>query len=673
MGKLRAWIDRGAAWPAEADAETPRSTHWAFQPVKHPAPPPVWNRSWAVNPIDRFILARLEQQGIRPSPPADRVTLLRRLHLDLTGLPPSPEEVGAFLGDHRPGAYERVVDRLLASPAYGERWARHWLDLARYADSNGYTVDGPRQMWLYRDWVIRAFNSDMPFDRFTVEQLAGDLLPGAGDSQKIATGFHRNTLINEEGGADPEQFRNEAVVDRVNTTGAVWLGLTVGCAQCHTHKYDPITQREYYQLFAFFNSQDEPTLSFPSPEQAREKQEIAGEIAAARKELADWDRAHSPAADNKDPARQQIASRLNQLQAKEKAVVAAIPTTMVLQERAQPRETFVHLRGDFLRRGATATPGVLSVLPPLPSSAARPNRLDLARWLVDPKNPLTARVTVNRYWQQLFGKGLVETENDFGTQGSPPTHPELLDWLAAEFSAPSGSDPYACGWSMKRLHRLIVTSAVYRQSSHDRPELRETDPGNKLLARQNRLRLDAEIIRDCALAASGLLSRKIGGPSVFPPQPAGLDLLTQVKRNWTASKGEDRYRRGLYTWHWRSNQYPLFATFDAPNASTACTRRARSNTPLQSLMLANDESFLEMARALAARLLRDSSGSDTDRLRRAFRLCLSREPTPPEAERLTRYYRSQLARFQSAPADASAAAPELPGVDAPHAAAWTAV
>ncbi|MFN3652789.1 MAG: PSD1 and planctomycete cytochrome C domain-containing protein [Armatimonadota bacterium] len=720
VGLLRAWIDQGAEWPASADAETPRNPHWAFQPVKRPAVPAVKRKGWVTNPIDAFVLARLEQRGLRPSTPADRVTLLRRVSLDLTGIPPTPEEVDAFVNDRRPGAYERVVDRLLASPHYGERWGRHWLDLARYADSNGYTIDSPRQMWPYRDWVIRALNDDMPFDRFTVEQLAGDLLPNAGESQKIATGFHRNTLINEEGGTDPEQFRVEAVVDRANTTGAVWLGLTVGCAQCHTHKFDPITQKEYYRLFAFFNTQDEPTLAFPTPEQMRKQSELRAALAAAQRELTAYEKAH-PQGEN-DPERLQLARRVNDLKREEKELAGEIPTAMVLAERKQPRETFVHLRGDFLRKGQPVQPGVPSVLSALQVDSPRPaNRLDLARWLVSPENPLTSRVTVNRVWMRYFGTGLVETENDFGLQGTPPTHPELLDYLASVFATagtshvddgetvetegrrdrgkegvrtaayreaqpatraqlssslrPSVSPSRGLGWSLKALHRLIVTSSTYRQASHAREDLAAKDPQNRLLGRQNRLRLDAEIIRDSALAASGLLSRKIGGPSVFPPQPAGTDGLTQVKRKWTVSKGEDRYRRGMYTWHWRSNQYALFATFDAPNGNTACTRRMRSNTPTQALMLANDEAFVEMAQALAARTLREAPATEDARLRYAFRRCLSREPLPEELQRLIRFLRLQVLRFRGAPGDAEAAAPKdrPEEMDTPTAAAWTAV
>jgi hypothetical protein len=599
VATIKTWIDQGAKLPAE-DAAGPKATHWAFRPVVRPAVPSP--RLGPVrNPIDAFILARLEKEGLKPSPEADRGTLLRRVALDLTGLPPTPEEIDALLKDARPDAYERQVDRLLASPHYGERWGRHWLDLARYADSNGYSIDAPRTIWPYRDWVIKALNADVPFDRFTVEQLAGDLLPNATTDQKVATGFHRNTQINEEGGIDPEQFRVEAVVDRVNTTGAVWLGLTIGCAQCHSHKFDPITQREYYQLFAFFNTQDEPTLPLGAPDP-------------------------SPPGKGKKPAGL---------------------TTMVLREQATPRETQVLKGGDFTRPGAKVEPGTPAVLPPLdrPPGGARSTRLDLARWLASPENPLTARVTVNRVWGLYFGTGLVETENDYGTRGTPPTHPELLDWLASEF--------VRRGWSMKALHRLIVTSATYRQLSKARPDLAEKDPRNRLLARQARLRLEAETVRDVALAASGLLDPRVGGPGVFPPQPEGVSQFTQVKRAWKPDEGAGRYRRGMYTYFWRSAPHPALTVFDAPDAGTACTRRSRSNTPLQALTLLNDAGFAEYAYGLAARLLRDGGPADADRVRHGFRLCLGREPGGAEARRLAEFLARQREYYAANPAEAA--------------------
>jgi mono/diheme cytochrome c family protein len=748
---LRAWIDAGARGPAGA-AEEVASKHWAFQPVVRPSPPAVKNAAWVRNPIDRFILPRLEKEGVSPSPEADRVTLLRRVSFDLIGLPPSPREVAEFLADNRPDAYERVVERLLASPHYGERWGRHWLDLARYADSNGYSIDAPRSIWKYRDWVIAAFNRDLPFDRFTIEQIAGDLLPNPTREQQIATGFHRNTQINQEGGIDLEQFRVESIVDRVNTTGTAWLGLTIGCCQCHDHKFDPLSQKEYYRFFAFFNSVDEPTLPLPTPEQERQRREIQGRLTELERQLqtvdttspqriADWEgkldartkamlpeklQAILAIAVNGRDARQEaqviaayrrfdqtrhvvggLGGPTNLLMAAhvytlgrrldyEKQIAAlkkqepTIPTTMVVRELKTPRPTNVMLGGDFLRKGAAVTPGTFAVLPPiqkdeggrrkdekrrrendsdssfrvLPPSSF-PTRLDLARWLVDPRNPLPARVTVNRFWQHFFGLGLVETENDFGTQGTPPSHPELLDWLASEF--------VARGWSMKSMHRLLVTSATYRQASRTRPELVTLDPRNRLLARQARVRLDAEIVRDAALTASGLLTRTVGGPSVFPPQPAGVYHFTQVPRDWKASTGPDRYRRGLYTFFWRSAPHPGLTVFDAPDALATCTRRNRSNTPLQALTLLNDQAFFEFAQSLAARVLREGPATEPEQIRFAFRLCLAREPRERERQTLERLLAQQMVMLARNPQEARALVPaDLPtGIDPTRLAAWT--
>jgi mono/diheme cytochrome c family protein len=700
---LAAWIDQGAKAPKEIADDGTGANHWAFKAPVRPPLPAVKQAAWVKNPIDRFILARLEAENIAPSAEAARVTLLRRLYLDVIGLPPTVEEVDAFLADTVPGAYERVVDRLLASSHYGERWGRHWLDQARYADTHGFTIDAPREIWKYRDWVIDALNADLPFDRFAVEQMAGDLLPGATLEQKIATGFHRNTLINQEGGIDVEQFRVEAVADRVNTTGTVFLGLTLGCARCHDHKYDPITTKEYYQLFAFLNNQAEPTLSLADPEVAEKRTKIRSQIQKIENDLhpkmkafvqglSDADKAKLPKDLNgilnlnpdqrTDKQRQTLAAYFKTKGAEYKAAFDELarltkeepkfPTTMVLQELPKPRDTYIHLGGDFTRKGAKVTPGTPHILPPL--AAAKPNRLDLAKWLVDPKNPLTTRVAVNRLWQQYFGRGLVETDNDFGTQGTPPSHSELLDWLAVEFMEH--------GWSLKHVHRLIVTSAVYRQSSKARPDLKETDPDNRLLARQARLRLDAEIVRDNALAVSGLLSRQVGGPSVFPPQPEGIYQFTQVQRPWKVSGGADRYRRGLYTFLQRSAPYPALTVFDAPDGNSSCTYRIRSNTPLQALTLLNDPAFLELARGLAVRLLTDGPADNRERLRLAFRLCLARQPSAAELQRLETYLAQQLTEYQASPAQARAflmagvpKGAEAPAVDGDVArwAAWTSV
>ncbi len=670
---LRTWIDEGAS--GVPGSEPPGVyTHWSFVPPVRSAPPAVRQKTWPRNPIDQFVLARLEREGIAPSPEADRTTLLRRLSLDLTGLPPTPAEIESFLADTAPNAYERAVDRLLASPHYGERWGRVWLDVARYADSNGYSIDAPRQIWKYRDWVVAALNRDQPFDQFVTEQLAGDLLPQPTVEQRVATGFNRNTQINQEGGIDPEQFRIESVMDRVSTFGSAFLGLTVGCAQCHDHKFDQISQREYYQLFAFFNSTVEEghgksspggALAFPDELtgkefEERELEEARGVVeryvgnrgkavfewmeampAEQRIKMPNtvrgafgipWDKQTLPqkracyAAFNPDD--QEFKAANETLTRLEKAPSPV--TTLVMSELPVPRESFLLIKGDFTRHGEKVSPGTLAIFEPL--KVANPNRLDLARWLFSSARPLTTRVLVNRVWQQYFGLGIVETENDFGTQGIPPSHPELLDWLATELVEQK--------WSFKALHRTIVLSSTYRQSSHVRPDLEVTDPTNKLLARQSRLRLDGEIIRDVALASSGLLEPKLGGPPVFPPQPDGVMSLGQIKRNWQPSTGPDRHRRGLYTHFWRATPHPALSVFDAPDAFSACTRRLRSNTPLQALTLLNDTQFLEFAQALGQRVGRESKGPLAAQIEYAFRLCTSRSPRTDERDRLVTLFQT---------------------------------
>ncbi|MFO0804214.1 MAG: PSD1 and planctomycete cytochrome C domain-containing protein [Gemmataceae bacterium] len=606
--KLKAWIEQGAEYPP----------HWAFIPVKRPATP----RSKFANPIDAFIHEKLSDNALSLSPEADKSTLIRRVSLDLTGLLPSPKEVEDFLKDESPNAYEKVVDRLLASPHYGERQARHWLDLARYADSNGYTIDGARSIWPYRDWVIKALNQDLPFDQFTTWQLAGDLLPNATLDQKIATGFHRNTSFNEEGGTDAEQFRVERTVDRANTTGAVWLGLTVGCCQCHDHKYDPLSQTDYYRLYAFFNSCDEPTM----PVGGNPKIE---ETIAKLNQMEFWLQKNGGSREDIEAIRKEV-----------KKVQGGVPTTLVMKERPKGRETHIQLRGDFLRKGALVSAGYPAAVSAPGTAVAGLSRLDLSKWLCSPENPLTSRVTVNREWQKFFGKGLVETENDFGIQGSYPTHPELLDWLAAEFMTPTKPTD-GRPWALKRLHKLLVTSATYKQSSMLRSDLAKADPTNKLLGRQNRLRLEAENIRDVSLVASGLFSPKIGGPGVFPPQPKEVFLFTQSNHKWEESKGPDRYRRGMYTHIWRQSQHPLLTTFDASDAQTPCTRRNRSNTPLQALHLANDPVFVELADGLGKRIEKDGPADDAGKVRFAYRICFARDPSTAEAARLLAYFDSQ--------------------------------
>ncbi|MBA4067228.1 MAG: hypothetical protein C0501_26680 [Isosphaera sp.] len=620
--KLKAWIEQGAAY----------APHWAFVAPARPAVPADKARPFdTVHPVDAFVRARLAAAGLKPSPEADRPTLIRRVTLDLTGLLPTPKEVDDFVRDESRDAYAKVVDRLLASPHYGERQARHWLDLARYADSNGYTIDGPRQIWPYRDWVIKALNDDLPFDRFTAEQLAGDLLwaregerlGGSGwaglaarvrhhgsVASRVATGFHRNTSFNEEGGTDAEQFRVERTVDRASTTAAVWLGLTAGCAQCHDHKFDPVSQKDYFRLYAFFDSCDEPTLPIGGPPDLEEKiAELNRQAAAARRAGNDAE-----------------TKRLN---AEIRKTQGQVPSTLVMRERPVPRVTHVQIRGDFLRKGDAVQPGYPTAISTTVAAEKRLTRLDLANWLTSAGNPLTARVTANREWQKFFGRGLVETENDFGYQGDFPTHPELLDWLAVEFREG--------GWSFKKLHRLIVTSDTYRQSSAARPAAAAKDPRNLLLARQARLRLEAEVIRDAALCASGKLSPKVGGPGVYPPQPKEVFALTQNAHPWPESQGEDRFRRGMYTHIWRQSQHHLLTTFDAADAQTTCTRRNRSNTPLQALHLANDPVFVELAGFLGKRIEADGPRDDAGKLAWAFKACFARTPTATEADRLKAY------------------------------------
>ncbi len=857
---LKQWIADGATY----------TEHWAFLPPKRVAPPSVLAGHWPRNPLDRFILARLERERLAPAPEADRLTLVRRLYLDLIGLPPTPDEADEFLRDTRPDAYERLVDRLLASPAYGERWARRWLDLARYADTNGYEKDRVRSIWPYRDWVIAALNADLPFDQFTIEQLAGDMLPGATLEQRIATGFHRNTMINEEGGIDPLEFRFHAMTDRVATTGTVWLGLTLGCAQCHTHKYDPITQREYYQLFAYLNNADEPELFLPddraveklkeiarleeelphrfSPEQEKQFQQwveqarsttarwtvlrpsalkgslplltlqddgsifVTGDqsksdtyeltfdtplknIAAIRLEVLPDDRlpgrgpgrvyyegpqgdfflsefsafadgekvtfreASQSFASGNNKAKftldgdQQTGWSINGGQGKthqavyrldkprdvsqlrvqmlfEKyyaanlgrfrlwvtsdtsATAGEVPTelepillldseqrtppqwallrrhfaltsphtkklrepidqlrkqlpapkkTLVFVERPaeNPRPTFVHHRGEFLEPTEPVTTGLPAILKPpaMPST-----RLEFARWLVSPDNPLVGRVTVNRHWAAFFGTGLVATQQDFGLQGDLPSHPELLDWLALEFMER--------GWSVKQLHRLIVTSATYRQSSKVTPPLLARDPNNRLLARGPRVRLEAEVLRDLVLRSSGLLAMRLGGPSVFPPQPPEVTSEGAYgKLDWKVSPGADRYRRGLYTFMKRTAPFALFSTFDGPSGEVCLAKREVTNTPLQALSLLNDQTILEAAQAVGRQMIDDKADLN-HRLKQLFRQILTRPPTDDEVELLRGFYLTQRHRFANKELDAAAVAGEGPG-NVVERAAWT--
>jgi mono/diheme cytochrome c family protein len=655
---IRAWIDQGAVWPEGAGSRQ----HWAWHRPVRPPLPKVTKSAWVRNPIDRFVLARLEREGLQPSPAAPREALIRRVTLDLIGLPPTPREVDAFLADRSPNAYEKLVDRLLASPHYGERWARPWLDLARYADSNGYEKDVSRSIWPYRDWVINALNQDMPYDRFTIEQLAGDLLPDATRDQKIATGFHRNTMLNQEGGVDQEEQRWLTLVDRVGTTGTAWLGTTLACAQCHNHKYDPFPQKEFYRILAFFDHTEEPTLDLPSPDQEPKWKAIRAEIDTLETTV------------KRSPGDKKAADRLAEL--RKQLADLKVPSTLVMAEKAdgEPAVTYTRLKGEFLRKGVRVTTGVPAVLNPF-RRAWPQNRLGLAYWLVDPENPLTARVAVNRAWEQFFGRGIVETSENFGTQGQAPSHPELLDWLAVTLMArPSASQPENCGWSLKKLHRLIVTSATYRQSSRVTPALEERDPDNRLLARGPRFRMEAEMVRDSALAIGGLLSGKIGGPSVYPLQPEGIWDVPYSGEKWVISPGEDRFRRGLYTFWRRSAPYPQFVTFDATSREFCTVRRSRTDTPLQALTTLNDPAFFEAARGLAHRMMTEGGLAPADRVVYGLRLCMARKSSPAERNRLVALYRQERSRYQQDASAARAMAGEpTVGPDLAERAAWTVV
>lgn len=849
--RIKQWINEGAEWPPGAE----NAVHWAFLPPQRPPVPEVRQKAWVRNPIDAFILHRLEQEGLSPAPEAPKEVLIRRLYLDLTGLPPSPEEVEAFLKDKRPDAYERLVDKLLASPHYGEHQARKWLDLARYADTDGFEKDLRRSIWRYRDWVIEAFNRDMPFDQFTIEQLAGDLLPNPTLEQRIATGFHRNTMQNLEGGVDQEEAHQEKLYDRVETTGTVWLGLTLNCARCHDHKYDPISQKEYYQLVAFFNNSKiypvgdasvgeekwlEARIPAPTPEQQQHLARLQRQVESLRQryrttprwqtamiretraeqgstlktypdgsllaqgEPPDTEAYHlrlqvplsritalriealpSPLlpakgsgrngngnfiltqvsltlngkpvpiqyaiathsqegfdpmlvlnAEKKErgwailprvqephelwlilekpltlnhPAVQQATAplpRLRMAESKHSASAtleltlhcestrwkqhvlghfrvsatdseavrvriaeenlrryeATLPTTLVMEEKptTEPLSAVVRIRGEFTNRGETVYAGTPAVLHAFSETLPR-NRLGLAKWLVSRENPLTARVQVNRMWEMLFGQGLVETSENFGTQGAYPTHPELLDWLAVEFMER--------GWRLKPLYRLIVTSAVYRQSAHASPELLERDPKNTLYARAPRYRLDAEVIRDNALAIGGLLSRKTGGASVFPIQPEGVWNIPFNEDRWVTSEGEDRHRRGLYTFWRRTAPYPSFIAFDANSREVCTARRPRTNTPLQALVLLNDPVYLECAQGLAKRMIRAGKGQLEAGIRYGFRACTARLPNETELQRLVQLYHQMESRYRQNPE----ATRKLTGSEDPTLAGWTLV
>jgi mono/diheme cytochrome c family protein len=696
---LRKWVEQGAKW----------SEHWAFVAPKKPLLPKVKNTTWPRNEVDVFILARLEREKLQPSPEADRTTLIRRVSLDLTGLPPTAAEIDAFLADTRPDAYEHLVDRLLRSPRYGEHMARFWLDAARYGDTHGLHLDNYREMWPYRDWVISAFTHNLPYDRFVTEQLAGDLLPNATRDQVVASGFNRAHVTTSEGGSISEEVYVRNVVDRVDTTGTVLMGLSVACSRCHDHKFDPVRTKDYYQFFAFFNSLDEnpldqnaarypPILSLATPEQQAELDRMTRLITGVRKVIADevnQTKYDDPGADKgttlslaawlkapnvpgktlpkpvQDALRVDAAKRndaqnkvlhdyyianvwaplkatieplhqsLTVLEKERDRLDKALPVTLVSHELPSPRPSYILKRGEYDQRGEQVQRGVPSFLPPLPKDAPL-NRLGFAQWLLAPEHPLTARVAVNRYWQQVFGTGIVRTAEEFGSQGEPPSHPELLDWLAVQFRDD--------GWDVQKMMRRLVTSATYRQSSRAARDRLAKDPGNRLLSRGPRFRLDAETLRDQALSVSGLLIEKTGGPSVKPPQPAGLweavGYVTSNTARFTADTGNDKvHRRSLYTFWKRTAPPPQMTTFDAPSREACRMRRERTNTPLQALLLMNETQFVECARALAERTLHAGGTKPEERIAYVFRAATGRKPDAMETAVILETLNGHRARY----------------------------
>lgn len=652
---IRRWIEAGAKY----------DLHWSLRPIERPQPPPVADSDWVQNPIDHFVLQRLEAVPLRPAPRASREKLIRRLSLDLIGLPPTPAETMQFVEEDSPQAYEQLVDRLLASKKFGEHWARQWLDLARYADSQGYAQDEIRTIWPYRDWVIQAFNDDLPFDQFTIDQLAGDLLPNPTTAQLVATGFHRNTMTNTEGGTDDEEFRYAAVIDRANTTSSVWLGLTMACAQCHTHKFDPITIDDYYSFFAIFNQtadndlpDNRPTMEYLTERQQQRIRRLTEQL----QEIV--------AADTTEPGQLREAARKLGKVKKQLAEIRAYRTPMMQELPGEgKRVSYVAERGSRLSPGRQVQPRLPTAL--RDDSAAPVDRLELARWLVSDDHPLTPRVTVNRIWANLFGVGIVETVADFGSQGELPSHPQLLDWLAVEFRER--------GWSRKQLIKTIVMSATYQQSSAATPEKLEADPGNRLLSRGSRYRLSAEQLRDYALQCSGLLSDKLYGPPVRPPQPeSGLKAAFGGSLDWEPSQGEDRYRRAIYTLWRRTNPYPSFMALDATDRKVCTARRINTNTPVGAFVTLNDPAFVEAAVALALKINR-REGADRRRLEDAFHSVVCRTPTSQELTVLEQLLNDQREIYSTKESEASellAVHPDLPSLapqQVPEVAAWTLV
>ena len=697
---LKEWIRQGAPW----------GRHWSYEPVARPSVP----KNGETNPVDAFLAERQKKEGLTWSPEAPKAILIRRLALDITGLPPTPAEVSQLSGAKN----EDVVAHFLAKPAYGEHWARQWLDLARYADSAGYPSDPGRIIWAYRDWVVKALNQNQPYDQFVIEQLAGDLLAKPTEDQIIATAFHRNTMTQNEGGTSDEEFRNAAVIDRVNTTYAVFMGTTMACAQCHTHKYDPITITEYFRSYAFLNQsadsdkRDESPLHeiYPPGVKAQRDQWMKESVAAEAvfklvKPDSDWlagldewlakkpnltDKALKIALDVPKEKRTKAQHKLlsdhyvrnvsaaTQAERaladglKKKIADTAPVTVPIMQDLTgdKRRKTFIQLRGNWQALGEQVDEGVPNHLARWDDSLPK-NRLGLARWIVSRDNPLTARVTMNRLWETVFGVGIVRSSEEFGSQGDLPVHPELLDWLAAEF--------VERGWDTKKMLSLLLNSRAYRQSSASSAKLNEQDPDNRFVARGPRFRPSGEMLRDQALAVSGLLSSKMYGAPVRPIRPnMGLSIAFGGSGDWMTSTGEDRHRRSLYTDTRRSTPYPSFATFDAPNRETCVVRRGRSNTPLQAFVTLNDPVFVETSQALARRLLKEGGATDESRLSLAYSLCLAREPDAKELATLKTLLAKSVAQYQ---ADAVLAlkmatdplGPADKGADLPTLAAWTAV
>ncbi|MCA8996863.1 MAG: PSD1 domain-containing protein [Planctomycetaceae bacterium] len=663
ISMITKWIDSGANWPQ--DVELQPDQLWSLQPIQRPAIPQGIQspKHFEIrSPIDAFLVERLQSENLSPAPEASPRTLIRRLSLDLIGLPPSPERVAEFVRDTSQDAYSRLVDELLDSPHFGEHWGRHWLDLARYADSEGYLGDSERpHAWVYREWVIDAFNRDLPFDQFTIDQLAGDLVATPTLDQKIATGFHRNTLRNTEAGVDLELYRTKEVVDRVNTTGMVWLGLTLGCAECHDHKHDPISQKEFYELYSFFNNTDDVGVT------ATRSWEVAEYEQAMKRWEPTWNELlvelNEFEKENLSEKQQEEVSRifdgykkstdLKKLEAYyrtdesdwtnvEKRLIAQLaerPSKPVTKARAfserkqDRRDTYVHIRGVYTRHGDMVSSKTPEVLPELVVRGETADRLDLAHWLFDDRNPLTPRVAVNRIWQQLFGVGIVASPNDFGSKGDPPTHPQLLDWLASEYPR--------VGWRRKEIIRLIVHSSTYRMSSADNSVPEQSGMSNQLLWRQNSYRVTAETVRDLHLAAAGLLDRTMGRKGIRPPLPG---FVAEVGRTvkWPVSQGGDRYRRGLYIFFKRTVPYPMLMTFDAPDSTVSCSRRERSNTPLQALTLLNDPVFYECAETLGQSMAEKFAENPQSAIQEISLRCLGRPAQDSELNYLMAAYHDLL-------------------------------